>query len=49
LGALTQKTIKLTVETALNAELDRHLGYDTHAPARRGSGNSQYGTTPKRL
>ncbi len=26
LGVLTQQLIKLTVETALNAELDEHLG-----------------------
>ncbi len=25
---------KVTVETALNAELDEHLGYEKHAPAR---------------
>ncbi|EKO3573851.1 IS256 family transposase, partial [Vibrio metschnikovii] len=24
---------KVTVETALNAELDEHLGYEKHAPA----------------
>ena len=40
LGALTQQLVKLTVETALNAELDEHLGYEKHAPAGRGSGNS---------
>lgn len=49
LGALTQQLVKLTVETALNAELDEHLGYDKHDPAGRGSGNSRNGTTPKRL
>lgn len=32
LGALTQQLVKLTVETALNAELDEHLGYEKHAP-----------------
>ena len=31
LGALTQQLIKLTVETALNAELDKHPGYEKHA------------------
>ena len=30
LGALTQQLVKLTVETALNAELDEHLGYEKH-------------------
>lgn len=49
LGALTQQLVKLTVETALNAELDEHLGYDKHDPAGRGSGNSRNGTTAKRL
>jgi hypothetical protein len=41
LGALTQQLVKLTVETALNAELGEHLGYDKHDPAGRGSGNSR--------
>lgn len=49
LGSLTQELVKLTVETALNAELDEHLGYTKHHPAGRGSGNSRNGTTPKRL
>ena len=49
LGALTQQLVKLTVETALNAELDAHLGYEKHAPVGRGSGNSRNGTTSKRL
>ena len=37
LGALTQQLIKMTVETALNAELDEHLGYEKHAPEGRGN------------
>lgn len=49
LGKLTQQLIKLTVETALNAELDDHLGYTKHAPTGRGSGNSRNGTTKKRV
>jgi transposase-like protein len=49
LGALTQQLLKLTVETALNAELEEHLGYGKHDPVGRGSGNSRNGTTPKRL
>lgn len=49
LGALTQQLVKLTVETALNAELDEHLGYAKHAPAGRGTGNSRNGYSPKRL
>lgn len=49
LGALTQELVKLTVETALNAELDDHLGYDKHEAVGRGSGNSRNGSSPKRL
>lgn len=49
LGALTQRLIKLTVETALGAEMEEHLGYEKHDPAGRGSGNSRNGTTSKRL
>src|SRR5690606_19624374 len=49
LGALTQQLIKLTVETALNAELDEHLGYEKHAPEGRGTGNSRNGYSAKRL
>ena len=49
LGERTQQLVKMTVETALNAELDDHLGYDKHDPVGRGSGNSRNGTTPKRL
>ena len=43
LGSLTQQLIKLTVETALNAELDEHLGYEKHAPEGRGTGNNRNG------
>jgi transposase-like protein len=49
LGALTQQLVKLTVETALNAEMDEHLGYGKHDPAGRGSGNNRNGTSAKRL
>ena len=41
--------MKLTVETALNAELDEHLGYQKHDPAGHGSGNSRNGSSRKRL
>ena len=40
---------KMTVEAALGAELDDHLGYDKHDVAGRGSGNSRNGTMPKTL
>jgi len=49
LGDLTQQLVKMTVEAALGAELDDHLGYDKHDPAGRGSGNSRNGSTRKRL
>lgn len=49
LGTLAQQLVKLTVETALNAELDEHLGYAKHDSAGRGSGNSRNGTSTKRL
>ena len=49
LGALTQQLVKLTVETALNAELNEHLGYEKHSPTGRGSGNSRNGTSKKRV
>ena len=47
LNALSRELLKLTVETALNAELTEHLGYEKHASS--GSGNSRNGSTPKRL
>jgi len=49
LGLLSQQLMKLTVETALNAELDEHLGYLKHDPAGNGSGNSRNGSSRKRL
>lgn len=49
LGDLTQKLVKLTVETALGAEMEAHLGYEKHDPAGRGSGNSRNGTSAKQL
>ncbi len=51
LGTLTQQLIKLTVETALNAEMDEHLGYEKHAPQGRGTGNKSqwlFHQAPKR-
>jgi transposase-like protein len=49
LSSLTQQLMKMTVEAALGAELDEHLGYEKHDPTGRGSGNSRNGTTRKRL
>ncbi len=38
---------KVTVETALNVELDEHLGYEKHSP--KPSSNSRNGYTASRL
>ena len=46
---LSRELLKMTVETALNAELDDHLGYPKHSPEGRGSGNSPNGHSPKTL
>src|SRR6476646_7625891 len=45
-GLLNQLT-KNVLETALDAEMAEHLGYDKHDPARRGTGNSRNGTRAK--
>jgi len=49
LNALSAELLKLTVETALSAEMEEHLGYAKHEAKGRGSGNSRNGSTPKRL
>jgi transposase-like protein len=49
LSALSSQLVKLTVEAALGAEMERHLGYRKHSPAGRNSGNSRNGTTEKTL
>ena len=49
LNALSRELVKLTVETALNAELTEHLGYDKHGANKSARGNSRNGSTPKRL
>lgn len=49
LGDLTQQLVKMTVEAALGAELEEHLGYAKHDPAGRGTGNSRNGSSAKRL
>jgi putative transposase len=43
LGQLTNRVL----ETALDAEMSEHLGYEKHDPAGRGSGNSRNGTRAK--
>ena len=47
LNAFRQLLTKITVERALNAELDQHLGYNKHEPSP--SGNSRNGYTNKTL
>jgi len=42
-----QMLTKITVEAALNAELDEHLGFDKHEPS--ASGNTRNGVTHKTL
>lgn len=49
LSALSAKLVKLTVEAALSAELENHLGYAPHSPLGHNSGNSRNGTSPKIL
>src|SRR3954468_3624092 len=45
-GLLNQLT-KNVLETALDAEMAEHLGYDKHDPAGRGSGNSRMAPGPR--
>src|ERR1700733_8791099 len=45
-GLLGQLT-KSVLETALDAEMSEHLGYEKHEPAGRNSGNSRNGTRAK--
>jgi len=46
---LSKELLKLTVETALNAELTEHLGYEKHGDSRIAKGNARNRTTAKRL
>jgi len=47
LAELSRALLKVTVERALAAELDHHLGYQKHAPEGRNSGNNRNGSTSK--
>lgn len=49
LSGLMSEFLKMTVESALNAELSHHLGYDKHAVEGRKTGNSRNGFTSKSL
>src|SRR5213596_843873 len=46
-GGLLTGLTKTVLETALEAELDEHLGYPKHALEGRNSGNSRNGTRAK--
>jgi hypothetical protein len=46
-GGLLGQLTKNVLETALDAEMSEHLGYEKHDPAGRGSGNSRNGTRLK--
>lgn len=48
-GGLLQKLTKLVMESALDGELDDHLGYGKHDPAGRDGGNSRNGRRSKAL
>jgi len=46
-GGLLAGLTKQVLETALEAEMTEHLGYEPHDPAGHHSGNSRNGTRPK--
>jgi putative transposase len=46
-GGFLSELVKAVLERGLAAELTDHLGYDKHAPAGKGSGNSRNGATSK--
>jgi putative transposase len=49
LSQLTQDILKITLEAALNGEMDTHLGYGKHSPAGYNTGNSRNGYNHKTL
>ena len=49
LSFLSAQLVKLTVEAALSAEMENHLGYPPHSALGHHSGNSRNGTSPKIL
>lgn len=46
-GGLLTALTRQVLQSALEAELAAHLGYDKHDPAGRNAGNSRNGSTPK--
>lgn len=49
LAALSKKLLKLTVEKALNTEMDEHLGYEKYSSSGQNTGNNRNGTSSKTL
>ena len=49
LSSLSARLVKLTVEAALAAEMENHLGYPPHSARGHHTGNSRNGSTPKIL
>ena len=49
LNDFSRALLKMTVEKALEGELEHHLGYSKHDPEDNGSGNSRNGKSSKRL
>lgn len=49
LASLSKFLLKLTVERAMNVEMDEHLGYEKHAPDGKNNGNSRNGYSQKTL
>jgi len=49
LSDLSRELVKLTVEAALGAEMEEHLGYAKHSSSGRSSGNSRNGLSSKTL
>jgi len=49
LSLLSRALKKVTVEAALGAEMETHLGYGKHEASGRGSGNSRNGHSSKTL
>jgi putative transposase len=48
-GGLLARLTKVVVESALEGEMDDHVGYGKHDPAGRNGGNSRNGTRTKTL
>jgi putative transposase len=49
LAALSKHLLKLTVERAMGAEMDDHLGYEKHSAEGKNSGNSRNGHSSKTI